>query len=339
MIIASARRLLCAVFGVLALAPAASAAELGFVTDLNWGISDADKERTYSALGDLGARWVRVTANWAELERERGVRSAWSLDQLDGAVRRNLAAGRRVVVSLYAAPQWASGSTYQYTPPRDVNDYARFAGFLAARYRGLGVAGYEVWNEPNISRFWGWRTPSAPEYVSLLRASFGALRAGDPAARVVFGGLSTGDAAYMRAAYAAGAKDRFDVMDVHPYTCDSDITVPANGRKGAFLGYRDVRAVQIQKSDPTPMWFTEFGWSTTTQYCGVSEAAQAERLATAARLMAQNTYVRAAMWYTQRNPYWGGDVDNLESRWGVLTTTWRPKPAYAKFKALATAGL
>jgi hypothetical protein len=338
MIVASARRLACAVFGSLALAPAASAAELGFVTDLTWGTSDADKERTYASLTDTGARWVRVTANWAELEPQRGVRSAWSLAQLDGAVKRNLGAGRRVVVSLYAAAQWASGSTYQYTPPRDVNDYALFARFLAARYRGLGVAGYEIWNEPNISRFWGWRTPSAPAYVSLLRAAFGAVRAGDPAARVVFGGLSTGDAAYVRAAYAAGARDQFDVMGVHPYTCEADITAPANGRKGAFLAYREVRAVQGQWSDYTPMWFTEFGWSTTTQYCGVSEATQAERLATAVRLMGQNAYVQAAMWYTQRNLPWSGDADTREARYGVLTTTWRAKPAYATFRTLAAAG-
>jgi hypothetical protein len=326
-----------AVVAGLAGAPAAGAAELGFVTDLTWGTSDTDKERTYQALDDLGARWVRVTANWAEIERSQGAYNSWSLNQLDVAVQRNLAAGRDVVVDVYAAPQWASGSTYQDTPPRNADDFARFAGFLAARYRGQGVRGYEIWNEQNISRFWGQRTPSASAYVNLLRAASAAVRAADPQAKVVFGGLSTGDADYVRAAYAAGARGLFDVMAVHPYTCDADITVPANGRKAAFLAYRDIRALQLAQGDAMPMWFTEYGWSTTSGSCGVSEAAQADRLATAARLMAQDPYVEAAMVYNLRNNYWGADADSLEERYGLLTTTWRQKPAYATFKALAAA--
>jgi hypothetical protein len=199
--------------------------------------------------------------------------------------------------------------------------------FLAKRYRGVGVAGYEIWNEPNISRFWGWRTPSPRRYAKLLRVAFRAVRAGDPRARVVFGGLSTGDTAYVRAAYAAGARNRFDVMAIHPYTCDADITVPASGRRGAFLAYRDVRAVQLQRDDPTPMWFTEFGWSTAGGGCGVSLAGQSERLTSAVALMARDPYVQAAMWYGHR--------DMMGSRYGLVTSTWQPKPAYATFRALA----
>lgn len=329
--------ILAVMAGSLAVVPTAGAAELGFVTDLTWGASDADKERTYQALNDLGARWVRVTANWAEIERSQGAYNSWSLNQLDVAVQRNLAAGRRVVVDVYAAPAWASGSTYQDTPPRDAADFGRFAGFLAARYRGQGVAGYEIWNEQNISRFWGQRTPSASAYVGLLRAASASVRAADPQAKVVFGGLSTGDADYVRAAYAAGARGLFDVMAVHPYTCDADITVAANGRKAAFLAYRDIRALQAAQGDAMPMWFTEFGWSTTSGSCGVSEAQQADRLAVAARLMAQDPYVEAAMVYNLRNNYWGADADSLEERYGLVTTTWRQKPAYATFKALAAA--
>ena len=324
------RALVGTVLVLLLPAPAATAAELGFVTDLTWGISRADKALTYATLGDLRARWGRISANWAEVERRRGSRNGWSLGQIDDAVRRNRAAGRRVVVSVYAAPRWASGSSYQYTPPRRGRDYARFVGFLARRYRGLGVAGYEIWNEPNLSRFWGWRRPSARRYVKLLRAASRAVRAYDPAAQVVFGGLSTGDTAYVRSAYAAGARNRFDVMGLHPYTCEADISARPAGRPGAFLAYRDVRAVQTRRADPTPMWFTEFGWATTTGPCGVSALEQSERLETAAALMAQDAYVQAAMWYSHRDRF--GDL------YGVLTATWRPKPAYATFKRLAGGG-
>ena len=168
------------------------------------------------------------------MERERGVYNAWSLEQIDTAVRRNL--DRRdaaIVLMVGEAPQWASGSTYQDTPPQDVADYARFVGFLAERYAGLGIAGYEIWNEPNISRFWGNRTPDAAAYVSLLQAASAAVRGADPETKVVFGGLSTNDVPYVRAAYAAGAKGLFDVMALHPYTCDERIDVLSRAMRTA----------------------------------------------------------------------------------------------------------
>ena len=324
----------------LSAAPSAHAVEMGLVTDLTWGASDADKEREYAVLDDLGARWIRLTANWAEIERERGSYNAWSLEQIDTAVRRNLAAGRRVVLMVNGAPQWASGSAYHDTPPRDVTDYARFVGFLAARYAGLGVAGYEIWNEPNLSRFWGNGTPDAASYVELLRGASAAVRSADPQAKVVFGGLSTNDVPYVRAAYDAGAKDLFDVMALHPYTCDeridvlsrqSDGTVPA----GTFLGYREVRALMVSLGDPRPIWMTELGFSTTTGWCGVSEATQATHLGVAVALLEQDPYVEAMMVYNLRNNYWDADQDTLEARFGLMTTDFRPKAAYSVFKTLA----
>jgi hypothetical protein len=309
------------------------------VTDLTWGAAAADQEREYRLLDDLGARWVRVEVNWAEVEPARGAYHAWSLDQIDAAVRRNRAAGRRVVILISKAPRWASGSADQGTPPRDPADYARFAGMLARRYARDGVAGYEIWNEPNIGRFWGGR-PDAAAYVRLLRAARGAIRAADPRAKIVFGGLSTNDLAYVRAAYAAGAKGLFDVMALHPYSCEKRIDAvkrDASGtiRPGSFLGYRAVRAFMAARGDRRPMWFTELGWSTTSEPCGVSEAAQAGRLRTSVALMDRDRYVRAVMFYGLRNSYWMHDADATEARYGLLTTGFRAKPAFAAFRALS----
>ena len=329
--------LLCALALLLAAPSAAHAVELGLVTDLTWGAAPADQEREYGALADLGARWVRVEVNWAEVEPERGAHHAWSLQQIDSAIRRNRAAGRRVVVMIGKAPEWASGSADHGTPPRDVADYARFAAFLARRYAGHGVAGYEIWNEQNIGRFWGGR-PDAAAYVRLLRAARAAIRAADRRARIVFGGLSTNDLGYVRAAYAAGAKGQFDVMALHPYSCEARIDEPKRDASGAirpnsFLGYRAVRDFMVARGDAKPMWFTELGWSTTGEACGVSEAGQAERIETSVALMARDPYVRAAMFYNLRNNYWLRDADTTEARYGLLTADFRRKPAYLAFRA------
>jgi polysaccharide biosynthesis protein PslG len=324
---------------VLALAapPPARAVELGLVTDLTWGAAVADQEREYAALDDLGARWVRVEVNWAEVEPSRGAYHPWSLEQIDAAVRRNRAAGRQVVVMIGKAPQWASGTADHGTPPRDPADFARFAAFMARRYAADGVAGYEIWNEPNIGRFWGGR-PDAAAYVALLRAAGGAIRAADPGTQIVFGGLSTNDLAYVRAAYAAGAEGLFDVMALHPYSCEAridDVKRTGDGviAPGSFLGYRAVRAFMVAQGDARPMWFTELGWSTTSEPCGVSEAAQAQRLESSIELMDRDPYVQAVMFYNLRNNYWLRNADTTEARYGLLTSDFRAKPAYAAFRA------
>ena len=335
-------RALCALAGLLAALAAPSAAhavELGLVTDLTWGAAPADQEREYAALDEVGARWVRVEVNWAEVEPARGVHHAWSLQQIDTAIRRNRAAGRQVVVMIGKAPEWASGSPDQGTPPREVAEYARFAAFLARRYAGHGVAGYEIWNEQNIGRFWGGR-PDAAAYVRLLRAARTAIRSADRRARIVFGGLSTNDLGYVRAAYAAGAKGQFDVMALHPYSCEARIDDPKRDAAGvlrpnSFLGYRAVRDFMLARGDAKPMWFTELGWSTTAEACGVGEAEQAERLRASVELMARDPYVRAVMFYNLRNNYWLSDADTTEARYGLLTADFRRKPAYYAFRAAA----
>ena len=323
-------------------APAAQGAELGLVSDLTWGTGGLDQERTYSAMADLGARWVRVEVNWAEVEPTRGVYHAWSLDQIDAAVRRNRAVGRQVVVMIGKSPQWASGSTDAGSPPRDVADYGRFVRFLAARYAADGVAGYEIWNEQNIGRFWGGRADPVA-YTALLKAGAAAVRAADPDAKVVFGGLSTNDREFVSNAYAAGAQGAFDVMALHPYSCETRIDAVRRDSSGliaagSFLGYREVRALMERRGDAKPIWFTEIGWSTATGSCGYTEQAQAELLGQAVAVTAPDTYVQAIMVYNLRNNYWSADADTIEARYGLLTTQFRPKPAYAVFKTLAAAG-
>lgn len=338
-----ARRALAAlVLSIVAWAAAAStarAAELGLVTDLTWGASASDQTREYAALDDLGARWIRVEVNWAEVEPAKGAYDAWSLGQIDAAVRRNRAAGRHVVVMVGKAPRWASGSSDQGTPPRDPADYAAFVGFLAARYAADGVAGYEIWNEENIGRFWG-GAPDPAGYVALLRAGSAAVRRADTDAKVVFGGLSTNDYEFVRRAYAAGAKGTFDVMALHPYSCEADVAqVKRDGAGrvagGSFLGYRAIRDLMVAQGDPRPMWFTELGWATTSRACGVSGAEQAARIGATAALAAQDAYVEAIMYYNLRNNYWMGDADDTEAQYGLLTTSFAAKPGYAAFKAAA----
>ena len=313
----------------------AQAAEKGVVPDLTWATSSADQDKTAAALSDVGAKWVRLTANWADAEPSKGQYNSWWLAQYDRAVQLARNAGARIVIVSYQSPSWASGSSNKETPPRDPADYARFMNFLAKRYAGK-VEAYEVWNEENIDRFWS--TGASPgAYVSLLKPAYSAIKSGDPNAKVVFGGVSMSDYRFIEGAYAAGAKGYFDVMSVHPYSCYGPEVV----RRGAdnritydsFAGYREVHASMAANGDSKPIWFTEFGWSTTSESCGVSEATQADYLTKALRYVEQDPYVQVALWYNFRNNYWNHDQDTLEGRYGLMRTDFSQKPAYGALKS------
>jgi hypothetical protein len=315
----------------------AQAVEPGVSPDLSWGISNADQDRTAAALKDVGSRWVRLNVEWGSTETSNNTYDSWMLSHYDRAVNVARAAGQKVLMLVSQSPSWASGSSDKQAPPQNPADYADFVRFLAARWAGK-IEAWEVWNEPNLSRFWP-TGPSPAKYTELLRAAYPAIKSGDANAKVVFAGPSTNDYDFIEGAYAAGAKGYFDVMATHPYSCKSPEAVwQSNGRisQFAYLGYREIRKLMLARGDDKPIWFTEMGWSTSTQECGVSEVTQADYLKKAFALAAQDSYVQVAFWYNFRNNYWMHDADDVESRYGLLRSDFSHKPSYDAFKACAS---
>ena len=344
--------LLAALVLTLAGAAPARAVEPGVVSDLTWYIPDADKDRSIQATQDLGSRWTRLHVQWSEAEPSEGALNEWWIAEYEESIDRARAAGQKVVLMLYNAPAWASGSSTRNTP-RDPADFASFAARLAHRFRGK-VTGYEIWNEPNIERFWS-NGPDAREYADLLRAAHPAIKAVDPGAEIVFGGLSGNDYPFLKRAYEAGAEGSFDVMGAHPYTyCGS--TGPGDVRRSggritpdSFTGYRELRATMVAEGDSHPIWVTEFGWNTSNRKCdpgagfwqgGVNAADQAKYLSRGFEIMDSDPYVEVAMWYSLRDPYWlEGASDDPESSTGLLTVGYGTKPAYSAFRSFARGGV
>ncbi len=313
----------------------AAAAEKGVMPDLTWGIPESDVAPTQAAITDLGAKWVRLEFRWNEGEPRQGSYSSETLDMWDQAVATAQAAGTKIIGMVHRSPTWASGTRDTYMPPADPADYAAFVRFLASRYRGE-VVGWEIWNEQNISRFWP-SGPNAAEYVELLKAAYPAVKAGDPNAKVIFGGLAQSDYYYVTQAYQAGAKGYFDVMATHPYPDRfAPNTVWYNGTMPAiktFLAYREVRRRMLGNGDDKPIWFTEMGWSTcTTDPKCVTPAQQADFLTRAYCMLERDPYVQVATWYNLRNNHWDNDADRWETQLGLMMTTFEPKPSYNAFK-------
>ena len=338
--------LLTFLLAILALVavPVAHGAQKGLQTDLSWSAPAADEPRTMAALQGSGVQWIRLDISWRKTERSEGVYDAGELAMTDHAMELAEQTGAKIIMAVSETPAWASGSTQINAPPRDNADFASFVGDIVTRYKGR-VAAWEIWNEPNHPRFWN-PSPDAGQYARLLQAAAPAVRAADPAAKVLFAGLAHNDYDYLQQVYAAQPTigDSFDVMATHPYTKSGQSPAIVDRRLDgrmtptSFLAFHEIRDVMADHGDDKPIWLTEMGWSTNSQILhplgGVSEAVQASHLALAFTLLETVSYVEVAVVYNFRNNYWANDADNWEDQLGLLRTDFTPKPAYHVFAAL-----
>lgn len=356
-----------------------SAPAPGVVTQVSWGdATPAQQEREVALMAQAGVRWARVNASWANIERSRESYDPRGLMTLDASIAMIRAAGIQIVLMVDSTPCWASAdpgkrcdagpgapSHDAYWRPVSFDDYAGFLSFLASRYRRQGVHVYEIWNEPNLARFW----PSQPagsaagaeEYARMLRSAAPALRQADPSAVVLTAGIAGNRRQWLEAFYASSPSPRssFDALAIHPYAGSTPPTLcwgEADTRRNAqdaFCGLEGMRDVMVANGDAgKEVWLTEVGWSTYADpgdgsfFYGVSEDQQASYIVSALDVLEGSApgpygFVRVALVYQMRD--WGSvSATDPEAHYGLLRndwngTTWSAKPSYAAFSAWATA--
>jgi hypothetical protein len=144
---------------------------LGVQFHCNWSFyTDAHRLAVLDKLKAGGVRWVRIDTAWSGIEAaHKGDRNGWYIRMVDFCVDEAHKRGLKVLVTLWMTPGWANGGASTRVPPRNPRDYADFARWAAARWRGR-VEAWEVWNEPDPrqSFFLG----SVAQYVSLLKAAY-----------------------------------------------------------------------------------------------------------------------------------------------------------------------
>ena len=295
--------------------------------------TDAQRVQVLDQLQAAGVTSVRIDVSWAMLQPNGpGQYDRWGTRFVDRVIAMANDRGIKPLMMLWLTPAWANGNTGERAAPYRPADYARVAGWAADRWRGR-VVGWEVWNEPNSPAFLAGADPAG--YVRLLRAAYPAIKAGDPDADVVFGGVEYNDVDWLTRAYDAGAQGYFDVLATHPYQGIADLPPDArDGTKWTLTHVSQVRRLMVERGDAAkPVWFTEFGWSThgvrTTKNWirGVDEPRQAEYLAATARLVAaEMPYVQRIYWYSDRDTREG---DPQYANYGLFRLDLSPKPALA----------
>ncbi len=332
-----------------------------------WGLSgdQAFRDKVYANVQGAGFGWVRQQVVWASMEPQKGNYGNDTTAQLDQFVAGASAKGLRVLLSVVKSPDWigANGGL----PSTRTQDFTDFMAFLTQRYKGK-VQAYEIWNEQNYAVETGGKVNVAA-YLPVLKAGFQAVKKADPKAIVVMGGLTpTGvndpsialnDVEYLRQIYALNGgeiKQYYDVLGAHPGSncnapdnsypdspqgCDVSGTGKsdfANDNSFYFKRILDLRKVMENAGEgQTKMWLTEFGWTTANQAKGyeygkfVSDAQQAQYLTRAFALGKSYPWM-GVMFVWNLNFATITQPSDEKYPWGVLTSDWSPRPAYAALK-------
>ncbi|HUD19466.1 MAG TPA: hypothetical protein VMR81_03420 [Patescibacteria group bacterium] len=147
----------------------------------------------------------------------------WS--KLDGAVDSIIATGAKPCLSLSYMPQPIAQNGNIVNPPTNWNDWSYVVQKTIEHYSGKGNRNmngiyYEVWNEPDLPQFGGWKYYGAKNYITLYQyASNGARNATGVNAFYLGGPVTTGlYQPWIQAIVTSGA--RLDFFAWHTYAND-----------------------------------------------------------------------------------------------------------------------
>lgn len=256
---------------------------------LGYGANIAELSDT-DILTEMGFGWFVHYLDWAGAEPSKG---NYDWDHLDNIINDAQSSGLKAILRVQLTPDWAwSGNGDTTGPPDDMNDFGDFMEALAIYARGK-IAGYVIWNEPNLPYEWGGNNPNPAQYVQMLQAVYLRIKAADPEALVITAGMATtgggggaacgvgtgialqkvslftqnlyaagvmSDLDFICGIYLNGGKDYFDALGSHPY----GFAAPYNELPSTGLAFRRVeqqRAVMEAMGDSAKqIWAIEFGW-------------------------------------------------------------------------------
>ena len=373
--------LLTVVLGTALLAPQARAAApadspghdspFGIAANLGNRVRSDEQPAMIALMREAGVRWAREEISWDRVQLERGRPYRWDGDEsgmynYDRAIELQRKAGINVLGLLAYNPAWFKSKN----PVLDewIGDWGDYVYNTVARYgrERKQIRYWEVWNEPNLRAF-GYEHGlyTIRDYARLLIFSHAAIKAADPEAVIVLGGLAdvwgplptTEDydsLDYLRMIHAAGVWGTFDILGWHPYRpAAPEVALHRHGPTMTFSEELQTLDEMLAEFGPKPIWLTEIGWSAFNGIFGVTEDEQAAYLQ---RMYAQalaHPSVQKIFWYDLRNdtaplaPYDRPAYNRTEEQfhYGLLrrefplnpdSPTLR-KPAYLAYRALTDA--
>lgn len=330
---------------------ASSSGKVSSAADMKWGLDYSDTltfdspDQLATALDDakrLRMDYIRVDFGWEDYQSFANYPPNFA--KFDNVVAAANARGLKVLATIDFPPPWARRTACKDTAACPPADNARFANFVkqaVARYSARGVHYWEVWNEPNI-RAWA-PLPNPPDYTKLLVTVSAAIRAADPHAYILMGGLAAdGGGApfitpydFITAVAKAGGLKAVDAISYHPYP-DGD-----PGTSKTFLAISQsptsiITALNQAGAPTMPIWITETGanipaliWGPPTAIKS-QETQQAQVFKREAAVLTSYPNVASIFWYSYQ------DVPSDLLFFGLRRGDGGYRPAFATLQQIVT---
>jgi hypothetical protein len=196
-----------------------------------------------------GAYWLRRNGVlWSEIEPVEGERHWDELASLEGEMELAARSGMQLILVVRGTPAWAqstSGYICSAVKPEKLPAFASFVGELVQRYSQppYNVKFWEIGNEPDVapqqvrseSPFGCWGEMGDPYfggeyYATILKAVYPQVKANDPQAQVLIGGLlldcdpvnppqnkDCTPSRYLEGILKGGGGGYFDAVSFHAY--------------------------------------------------------------------------------------------------------------------------
>jgi hypothetical protein len=252
-----------------------------------------------------------VRTTWSDLEPAKG---QFKFDVLNKVLELAREHNTQVQLTFGFTPAWASTRPAEaslYRPggaaePRSLDDWTTFVRAVATRYRGR-IHVYEIWNEPNVPRYW---SGSPEQLVELTRLAHDVIKGIDPAA-IIVAPSPVGEAGlvWLSSFLNAGGAHYVDVIGFHFYVFPAppEAMVPLiNSVKAVMRGYG---------IGDKPLWDTESGWAKPSPF--PSDELAASYLARAF-ILNWASGVQRFYWYAWDNHAWAA-LRTTESNNRTLT--------------------
>jgi hypothetical protein len=276
----------------------------------------------------------RFHVQWAKVESTPGTYNWTETDGQYAAMRKYTA---RPVMLLFNAPHWArdpgatcpSSLPCAYPPLTQYDsDWSEFVKAAVARYPE--VRAIEVWNEPNLGRFWA-PAPDPVRYATLLKLAHEAAISAGGTAPVLTGGLTPaanaattmGAGEFLNQVYTYGCACDFEGIGAHPYVTQTPLVDNMTKRLDKLRAARDGFG-----DSATCLWITEIGLSSDGT-SGVTLDTQGDELIKLYRSIegrdVASFIIHRLHDIDGEGPYW--------NQTGVVDQNLNPKPAYNKLRS------
>lgn len=324
-------------------------------------LNDARRDKALRQVKELGVTRIRVNLIWAYTmlpeqynARRRPQTINYSFTQYDSLIAAAAERGVRVHLTLTTpAPRWATAARQKVSGQRpDAAAFGQWVAAVAGHFKGR-VDRYSIQNEPNWKTWLGPLATAPRQYRSLYTRGYRAVKAADPAAKVLIGetsptgrsGLSTPPLEFLRKVACVDRNYRrvgsctplrADGYAHHPYDFghapdyqypgEDNVTIGTLSRLTRALDRLSrVGALRMNGGGRMPLYLTEYGYFA-SGHRALPPRISSRYLAQAYSIALKNPRVRSQLQYLLISPRRGSNQAFFDL--GLMTPSGKRHPHY-----------